>query len=218
MAAVQLERIVSSAVQDKRLDVIINHLSTKESINFTAVLGMRFKTEGEDPSAFCLGFQISGFPIGLIFVSDELYNSLGNEELEFVIAHEIGHIMLNHCVISSALSFVKEVFIYLLSNMLECSRKKAEDFFGIIKLILVLISKQKTIEEEITAQKELEADEYAVCLQKEKNAALSALTKLAGGNTHIFTHVTEDGKFKFPVLTFEDRIKHIKNITIDASF
>lgn len=212
----QFEKIISSVVNDGYIDTIISDLLTKKGIKITAVMGMKFTEESEDhPLGFTLGIQLFDFfPVGLIFISDRLYHSLNKEEMEFVVAHEIGHIMLNHLVISSLLAFTKEIFITTLMNWLSLTRKEAENIVGVIKLISAVISRQTTIEERITAQKELDADKYAVQLQGRKEPALSCLRKFLAESSLGISHITENGLFKFPALTFKERIRAIESLRL----
>ncbi|PIP13543.1 MAG: hypothetical protein COT45_01210 [bacterium (Candidatus Stahlbacteria) CG08_land_8_20_14_0_20_40_26] len=207
-----LEKIISSAVNDKNLDAIISDLFVKKGIKVTAVMGMKFTAESEDhPLGFALGIQLFDvFPIGLIFISDHLCNSLSKEEAEFVVAHEIGHIMLNHLVISASLAFTKEIFITTLLKRSSLTREEAENIVGGIKLLSTIISKQTTIEEQITAQKELDADKYAVYLQGRREPAFSCLTKLSSKSILGISHITKNGLFEFPALTFAERIRAIE--------
>ena len=73
-------------------------------------------------------------------------------------------------------------------------------------------SGKKTIEEEAKARLELEADQYAVMFQGKKEPATSTLIKLSKGNIRAPSHVTFDGRFPFPVTTYEERIDAIRKL------
>ena len=76
----------------------------------------------------------------------------------------------------------------------------------------MLFTSQKTIEEEITAQVELEADKHAVSLQGKKEPAISFFLKAARENIKAPTHVTVTGRFVLPALSFEERINALRNL------
>ena len=71
-------------------------------------------------------------------------------------------------------------------------------------------SGKRTAEEETKARFELEADNFAVTIQGRKEPAKSTLLKLCNGNIRAPTHVTVNGRFPFPVTTFEERIAAIE--------
>jgi len=174
--------------------------------------GLIFREEKDDSPAFALGFQILNYPIGAIFVGEKFSKVLTDDELEFVILHEIAHIVQNHLVMSSLVWLGKGFVIDLLANVFEISKKEAQEYLGVVKTLYTLLSGKKTIEEEVKAQMELEADEYAVNVQGRKEPAMSTLLKLTKGNIRAPTHVTVDGHFQLPVVTCEERIEAIRKI------
>ncbi|MEO0126280.1 MAG: hypothetical protein ABIL44_00850 [candidate division WOR-3 bacterium] len=92
--------------------------------------------------------------------------------------------------------------------------KKTETLVGLIKILYSLLTKKRTVEEEITVQKELEADRFAVKCQHKKGPALSVLYRLSNGQLNAPSHFTIDGSFKLPAVTYEERIKAIKSLPI----
>jgi len=207
-----LDRILSCARSDGRLQTIITNYFSRDGFPQNAVGGMSFRGRREDPPAFSLGFQIFRFPIGGVYVSVSLCNALSQEELEFVVLHEVAHIVLNHIVPSSIIFLGKGMVIEFLADLLEISEKQAQDVLGFIKVLWTLSQKRRTIEEEMKAQVELEADKYAVTRQGQKEPAISVLHKLTGGNIKYPTHVTVDGNFALPVITCEQRVEAIRNL------
>jgi len=206
------ERVFRVAKSDVRLQSIINNHFLRMGYPQHFVGGLGFKEEKADSPAFCLGFQIWNFPIGAIFVGEKLSKALTEDELEFVVLHEIGHIMKNHFVSVSFVWLMKSWIIDIIADSFEVSKKKAKEYLGLLKALYVLLSGKKTIEEEAKAKLELEADQYAVMVQTRKEPAISTLTKLSQGNIRAPTHVTIDGRFPFPVTTYEERIEAIRRI------
>ena len=137
---------------------------------------------------------------------------LTQEELEFVVFHEIGHIMKNHFVGTSFIWLMKSWIVDIIADLFEVSKQNATKILEGLKAFYVLGSGKKTIEEEAKARLELEADNFAVIFQGRKEPAISTLLKLSKGNIRAPTHVTFDGTFPFPIITYEERIEAIKRI------
>lgn len=208
-----LERIMSTATANSRLQNIIDSCLQRDNYYQHAVLGYTFRQEG---SAFTIGgkipkialFNTPEIPIGLIYVQENYVDSLLIGELEFVVLHELGHVVNNHVVWNIGLFLAKETLVDWLRDLLETSRKNVRDLIGLVKLVLG----KKTIEEEITAQKEFMADAYAIKLQGNKHHAISFLQKLSNGNLESPTHVTQDGVFFKTAVTFRERIEAIQRL------
>ena len=88
--------------------------------------GLTFKEENDDSPAFCLGFQIFDYPIGAIFVGENLSKNLTDPELEFVVLHEMGHVMKNHFVSTSFVWLMKSWVIGIIGDMFDVSEKKSK--------------------------------------------------------------------------------------------
>jgi len=205
-----VERILRTAQADVRLQTIINNYFQRVGYAQHLVGGLSFKEQKDDSPAFCLGFQIFNTPIGLIFVSESLSKALTQEEVEFVILHEMGHIMKNHFVGSSFVWLMKSWITDMIADSFEVSKQKAREYLDFLKALYVLLSGKKTVEEETKAKLELEADNYAITVQGQKAPAISTLMKLSKGNVRQPTHVTFDGRFPFPIISYDERIQAIR--------
>jgi len=209
--ASNLERILEIAKNDARLQTIINDYFLRIGHAQHLVGGLSFRENKDDSPAFCLGFQVFNTPIGFIFVSEGLSKTLTQEELEFAVLHEMGHIMKNHVVSSSLVWLTKSVIVEMIANMFGVSRQKAKEYLELAKAFYVVVSGKKTPEEETMAKQELEADNFAFALQgRERDHAVSTLLKLSQGTIRAPTHVTFDGNFAFPIVTYEERIEAIR--------
>lgn len=215
-----LDRILSSAKADDKLQSIIDNHLGKDGINSTLVIGLSFKEQIGDDPAFSLGGRISlghilDLPIGITCVSEGFCRNLNGAQLEFVVLHELGHIIKNHWAENFVILLVKDFIVKELASRLKISIRGAKSILGLTKKILPLIGVGTgRIEEEIKAQNELEADRYAVLHQGGKEPAVSVLQILAAGNVGAPTHVTVDGSFTFPVITFKRRIEAIRNLIL----
>ena len=205
-----VERVLRVARSDARLQTIINNHFQRIGYTQFLVGGYTFKEEKDDSPAFCLGFQILNIPIGFIFVSDGLSKVLTKDELGFAVLHEMGHIMKNHFVGTSFIWLMKSWIIDIIAESSEVSKRKAKQYLEVLKAFYVLLSGKRTIEEEAKARLELEADQYAVMVQGRKEPATSTLLKLSKGNIRAPTHVTFDGSFPFPIITYEERMEAIR--------
>ena len=205
-----IERILKTAKSDARLQTIITNYFQRIGYPQSLVSGLTFKETKTDSPAFCLGVQILNMPIGVILVSEELSKSLTQEELEFVVLHEMGHIMNNHFVGASFIWLTKSWIIDIIADVFEVSKKKANEYLSLAKVLYILWNKKRTAEEEAKATFELEADKLAIITQGQKEHARSTFIKLSNGNVRAPTHVTVDGQFPFPIITYEERINAIE--------
>lgn len=205
-----VERILSVSKSDVRLQTIVNGYLQRIGHPQHLVGGLSFKENKDDSPAFCLGFQAFNTPIGLVFVSEGLLSVLTQEELEYVVLHEMGHIMKNHVVGSSFVWLTKSWIIDMIADMFEVSKPKAKQYLEFAKALYVLATGKKTPEEDTKGKFELEADNFAFTVQGQKDPAISTLLKLSRGNIRAPTHVTFDGSFPFPIVTYEERIEAIR--------
>jgi len=210
-----LDRILLSAKADAKLQSIIDDHLRKDGVSSTLVVGFTFKEEKGDYPAFSLGGQMLNFPIGVVCVSDGLLRTLTYEQLEFVVLHELGHILSNHWATNLIILLAKDFIVEQLAKAFGTSIEKAKENLGLIKACLSLFGvRAGRIEEEIKAKNELEADRYAVIHQGRKDPAISVLSLLTAGNVSTPTHVTVDGSFTFPIVTAEERIEAIRNLIL----
>lgn len=205
-----IERIFRVAKSDVRLQTIINNYFQRIGYMQNFVDGLVFKEKKDDSPAFCLGLQAINIPLGFIFVSEGLLKVLTQEELKFLVLHEMGHIMKNHVVGASLIWLAKSWIIDLIADSVEVSQQVARQLLEGLKAFYVLVKRERTIEEKAKAKHELEADHYAVTVQDRKDPAISTLHKLSQGNIRAPSHVTFDGTFPFPVISYEERIEAIR--------
>lgn len=215
-----LDEILSSARADDRLQFIINNHLREKGLNPLLVSGLTFREQAGDDPAFSLGGritlgQILDLPIGAIYVSEGLCLNLNDAQLEFVVLHELGHILGNHWVANLFIFLAKDFIVKELASRLKISIRGAESIVGLAKRFLPSIGVEAgRIEEKIKAQKELEADRYAVLHQRVKESAISVLQILVAGNMSAPTHVTVDGIFESTVITAGERIEAIRNLIL----
>jgi len=208
-----IERIMSTANVSSKLQRIIDDNMRRDNYSLYGVLGYSFAQRG---SAFTIGgkvpkiafFNNPEIPLGLIYVQENLVNSLSAGELEFTVLHELGHLVNNHVVWNIALLLMKEELIDWLRDTLGTSKKNARDLIGLAKLVLG----RRTIEEELAAQHEFIADAYAVRCQGSRYHGISLLQRLSNGNLEVPTHITQDGSFFNTAITLRQRIDAMERL------
>lgn len=217
-----LEKILSTASIDETLNSIAKKYLRKDGFRQSGVICQKYEREKSDPIAFSLGLKIPRIeildlpeiPIGSIYVSNQLIDAVSDGELEFVILHETGHIVNNHLISSALVHIGKTVVVSWLSDTLDLSVEKVRSGIGILKSLYITFTEKKTFEEELTKQKEIEADTYAANLQERKEPAISVLNIIVDGKIDAPTHVNVDGDFEFPAVTARERIEAIRKDSI----
>lgn len=143
----------------------------------------------EAPNAFATGRSPSHAAIA---VSPSIMKLMTNEELEGVIAHELGHVKNYDILISSmaatiagALSYLAHMAYYINPG----SRSRDEEGRGsspISLLFMVIVTPLigTLLHLAVSRQREYGADEYGAQLTRNPRALASALTKLGGVVAH----------------------------------
>jgi hypothetical protein len=197
--------------RDSKLQSIANSLLYKQGplINFVIVgtFDDKFvKKYNIDTIALSLGVTLRMpmfiIPMGVILIH-EGFKQAPEEWIRFTIAHELGHIYLNH--------FLINVIVIELWKLIPTELR---DLWIIIKEFIYHLNwpfHKRFLEEEIIAQKELEADKWAVMVLGEKSSALSFLNWVKKQGITI-SHFSLFGKL--PALTIDERIKNIERLEI----
>lgn len=149
--------------------------------------------------------------MGSIYFSNGLCDFLEEDKLIFTALHEMAHILHNHSPLTSLAIFGKEVLIAFITDHLKLPHKEVREIIRSLEILFRLITRQRTILDIFNAQKEIMADRFAILMMDSKEPAISCLLKLSQGNIKSPTHVTEEGRFQFPIITYEERINAIEN-------
>ena len=160
--------------------------------------------------AGAIGLKLPNFPpIGEIFISEELINLLSSKELEFVLAHEVMHIELNHIPLKILTQLPKEMLKTWEkeSKILQTLRIGIDSF----KVLIYSLTRSIPPEAVITRDQEIQADIYAIMyLTRDKKAAISCLKKLVNNDLNRPSHLWEALDVKFPTMTMKERIEYIE--------
>jgi Zn-dependent protease with chaperone function len=197
--------------RDSKLQSIANFLLYNQGPLINLVIVGTFddkfvKKYNIDTIALSLGVTLRTptfiIPMGVILIH-EGFKQAPEEWIRFTIAHELGHIYLNH--------FPINVIVIELWKLIP---PELRNLWIIIKEFIYYLNwplQKRFLEEEIIAQKELKADEWAVMVLGEKWSALSFLNWVKKQGITI-SHLSPFGKL--PALTIDERIKNIERLKI----
>ena len=144
-------------------------------------------------------------PIGIIGMEKEISSNFNSKEIDFILSHEIGHILGNHTFLTifkeTGSTFVND----FVSSIFDDTKVKnlLLGAFNIIKIF---------IDFEFTKSCEIEADLIASEISG-KRVATQTIKKLANlyadGDLTKPSHFTQNG---LPIITFEERIEALESI------
>lgn len=145
----------------------------------------------------------------VFLINNNIMRSFNMREWNFIIAHECGHILYNHALLSL---IVKAPEIY--SKIISIVEKNPiyQQAYELIKFLIPLLIDNKitTIDKELIRKTEFEADHFAVRYTGDLETAENVLKRITNGNIDVPTHFFEYGDKKIPALTVEERINNIK--------
>lgn len=149
------------------------------------------------------GVTLGSIALGKINISRKLLNLLTAAEVNFVIAHEVTHIHLNHLVGTGSFQVAR--------TLVEEAARSDPKWKVLLKgwdILKVFIYGGGNLPPSaaLTKEQELEADAWAVLLTRDKAAAHSALCKLVGNNLGAPSHTWEVFDTALPVMTIRERL------------
>ncbi|UZE94300.1 MAG: M48 family metalloprotease [Candidatus Pacearchaeota archaeon] len=162
--------------------------------------------------AYSKGLYFLGVYMGGIFISKDIalhILELTEEEFDFIIAHELSHIVLQHY----PTSIILELPNVILTSIKEDWAKITKLSIDLIRLMLILKGSLPP-KENIKKNQEIEADIQAVYLTYNKVSAMSCLRKLAKGNIFCGSHHSKIFNTDFPILYFNERISAIEQLQL----
>lgn len=133
--------------------------------------------EDDRISASAQGVTVRSYPFGKIRISRKLLELLSDDEVEFVLAHEVAHINLNHLVSTASFTLARELATEVAKH--DSQWKTMIILWDIFTLMIYRNGKLPPSAVELKKQ-ELDADALAVFLTGNNRAACSALLKLTG--------------------------------------
>ena len=185
----------------QRLDNFLRMLNRKGFVSLEVIRAPKYPAGAQ-------GFCVLNHAFGQVQVSEILTQSLTNEELDFVIVHELTHIVENHLIWRSLAD--------LPQSFLDAATAAGDEDASLVNLLVYaakavcVVTKQLPPEAALTKAQEIGADVQAICLTRNLPAAISTLTKLAGNNLDQASHIWEFVGVGLPVMTIRERIDEIQ--------
>lgn len=161
------------------LYAIVRRLSQRASIPMPKVYVLNMPT----PNAFATGRDANH---AVVAVSPSLISSLSPEELEGVLAHELGHIKNGDMLVSTiaatlagAVSYLANMVMYL-GPMRSRDDDRGTNPLGLLIMVIVTPIAATLLHLAISRSREFLADEFAGNLTKRPLALANALRKISG--------------------------------------
>ncbi|MCB9210286.1 MAG: M48 family metallopeptidase [Ignavibacteriales bacterium] len=159
-----------------------------------------------------------------ILLGDTLLTEFNNDEIETVIAHELGHYKHKHIIINIAISTVTSFLTFYLLSVLYSNSLNWFGFSSITEIAalpilslwgMILGLVQTPLTNILSRKHEYQADEYAVKSTNKKDVFVSTLTKLTeknlgDENPHPFVEW-----FFYSHPSIKNRVAHINNLNIN---
>lgn len=194
-----------------RVDAFLRALSvTNHAVRIKIVSDPSVSAE---TSAFC----VSNFALGEIRINKRLTNPatypfLNSDELDFVLAHEVSHIFMNHTP--------KSILAHLPKSILDAAAEVYEEALWLKLMVdaayvIITLSGELPPEAQLTKEQEVDADILAIWLiGNRRTTAISALTKLVDGDLNRESHTWELLQLvNLPIMTMGQRIEKIMHAT-----
>ena len=166
------------------------------------IVTVAISTEDSAP-ATAQGVRFHTIPFGKIQISRKLLDLLTDDEVEFVLAHEVAHIYLNHLLGTGS---------FVVARALAEDAARSDPEMKVLlagwDLVKILIFKGGNLPPDaaLTKEQELAADAWAVFLTGNKVAARTALLKLVGNTPDAPSHTWEVFDVPLPVMTIRERL------------
>jgi len=152
---------------------------------------------------------VLNIPFGEIYINEQLNHMLTDDELKFVLAHEVVHIDQNHLPFAVLLKLPRIILKELGKEYLAACGLSL--LWELIRMWIYLQGELPP-EAAITKQQELQADIWAIFLTGNKSAAISCLKKLVNNDLSKPSHLWEILDVKLPVMTMYERISRILDV------
>ncbi len=173
----------ASTPEEKQLINILEELSLSATLGYIPRL---YILESDEPNAFAAGWNSKN---GLVGVTRGLLQSLNRQEVQAVMAHEVGHIIhgdskltLYVGILANVILTITNIFSQIFIRSAGRSRNNAANKAQIILLVLNFILSWITqiLYFYLSRTREYMADAAAVDLTSDNQAMISALKKISG--------------------------------------
>jgi len=210
----QLESVISTALHNFNMYYTNKAIEFLRKLNVSGFIFVSSFKPGDIPCGNSLACSIGLGGYGIIFVKRDILedSSIPEKFKEFIIAHEIVHIVRNHVVVSL---FIRILFGASLEAIMEIIKKapksrELENILSIFFALPILVATTggflKADVEEVKRQ-ELEADTIAIQLTGCEGALLFA--KLLKELQKMGYNVSHEAALSIPALTIEERVSNL---------
>ncbi len=206
-------------VTNPKIIQMVENLSQKADLNINKILKMDASTRTKKVNAYFAGLGKSK----RIVIYDNLLNDYTINEIEAVIAHEMGHWKLGHIRKGMTVGIVGLLFIMgLMYIVLQFSYYKSGFMLKYSPIILIIIFYYFTmmsfvtspIQSAISRSMEREADDFAVRLTNNKHASIDLQKKISKSNFSDISPPEFIEWFNYSHPSTIKRIKLIENINL----
>lgn len=194
MNAREITQENASSPQEKQLFNIIEELSLSASLGYIPRL---YILETDEPNAFAAGWNNRNALVG---VTRGLLQTLNRQEVQAVLAHEVGHIIHGDSkltlyvgilanVILTVTNLFSQIFIRTAGRSRNNAANKAQMILLVLNFVLPWIT--QILYFYLSRTREYMADAAAVDLTADNQAMISALKKISGNHeTHEYDNST----------------------------
>ncbi|MEY0958993.1 zinc metalloprotease HtpX [Providencia rettgeri] len=194
MNAREITQENASSPQEKQLFNIIEELSLSASLGYIPRL---YILETDEPNAFAAGWNNRNALVG---VTRGLLQTLNRQEVQAVLAHEVGHIIHGDSkltlyvgilanVILTVTNLFSQIFIRTAGHSRNNAANKAQMILLVLNFVLPWIT--QILYFYLSRTREYMADAAAVDLTADNQAMISALKKISGNHeTHEYDNST----------------------------
>lgn len=164
-------------------------------------------TEDAKYPAFAQGLCVLNYAFGRVEVKKGLVQLLRQDELDFVLLHELAHIVENHLFWQTVVDLPQNTL-----NALTPYDQSARDVNLLVHALkaVCVVTGNLPPEASISKAQEIGADVQAICLTRNLNAAISTLTKLVDNDLDQPSHLWEYLGIKLPIMTMKERLDEIQ--------
>jgi Zn-dependent protease with chaperone function len=144
---------------------------------------------------------------GTIYIHEPSMLSYTDEEVTFILAHELSHIIGNHSINKIMWNVIEQLSVLGISVFSKTSYDTSKTIVEIVRLMITLLS-PNLLSPDATQLRddEYNADYSAVQITKDPNSAFTCLQKLSGGNLAKPSHTWELFDVEVPAMSFNERI------------
>lgn len=180
--------------------------SYQQNRNETIDIPPTFAIGGRIPFPLSVGdVELGDRPFGFIATESGIRKAFNSKEMEFVLAHEYGHIALNH----NPLRYLGSFYDWLVASSM--SKIVDKSHFG--RLLIGLKVLEPLITTQFTGQSELDADRLAQWIIGDRRVVKTSIQKLSekytAGDITQPCHIEIKDGIRTSLVTYQERLEAI---------